>query len=120
MTLTTQYMAQLSLTTMTLSDPTCFTVDRHERFTGVAEALNIGFHGGNYINGKRKFDAEAPTSPRKCTSALKAMSCEKFGSPDHKVGWLIVVFNYNMHVSRPNSSVPVSYTHLTLPTNREV
>ena len=108
----------VTLTTMTLRDPTAFTVDRHNRFTGVAKALNIGVHGDSYLNGKVKLEAAQRASPRKCATTPQKMPRAQFGSPDHKVGWyivgfnsahkmgwFIVVFNYNMHVSRPNSGL---------------
>ena len=53
---------------MTLRDPFSFTVDRHERFRPVAEALNIAVHGDNFLLGKVKLDAAEPPSPRKCTT----------------------------------------------------
>ena len=106
----------VTLTTMTLREPTSFTVDRHNRFKGVAKALNIGVHGDVYLIGKVKLEAAQPASPRKCATTPQKMSSEQFGSPAHKVGWyivgfnsahkvgwFIVVFNYNRHVSRPNS-----------------
>ena len=92
----------VTLTTMTLRDPTAFTVDRHGRFSGVAEAMNIGVHGDNYLKGKVKLEAAQRASPRKCTNTPQKMLKAQYGSPDHKVGWNIVGFNYNMHVSRPN------------------
>ena len=95
----------VTLTTMTLREPTSFTVDRHNRFKGVAKALNIGVHGDIYLIGKVQLEAAQPASPRICATTPQMTSSEQFGSPAHKVGWYIVVFNYNMHVSRPNSGL---------------